>query len=1200
MTEEKANLIGPHRTSVGHLTWHVCLARWLLRASTSEPAPSASNTSILCYAIRLSLVRVRAPWPQLTWISKVVRIFEAQMICCRLKHKGMNRCDPESLVLTLFGFWTMLTIKVNSAEGNGAKSLYTLMCSQRDMFFHKRFQFVKGCNATNVIEERVVFGDLIQRVERCTADRPRPRFLLGATNVYGSEGPSLKVLTQNVTVLTAARLREVLFHAGASSAGIVALQETRHPTNGFKWANRICSEAGWRIQWSVAPGADRKGVRTPGGTALLWQEALGRGSPLSLKASPAEPCTSFQHRACGRAFESFEVWSVYGDAQRPDLAWLGALLNSAHSSGAQVARPSIVLGDFNWRKAYDKFINSSWTVLPAVRSSKKHKTAPTRCICASACTDFEASIDIVGVPTHLAMVYAVKDLFWTPTRRFRLRRCGSYQWHTAPNLFEQARLQANADQAAPRSCYTSSLREAWAAWHSRAEAVFTTAAEDDLAVCAIRPERAKGSGPTQRPVAEPAHDGSTDTIALRRVRKLRVACEEGCTHLGGGAPLTPSQVKSWKAVIHDKIAKCIRTVPFCQRSAMGTIDAAIADLEARHVASGLADWKRTFRHWGVAALRAGARAIRPGVAPSTFSAHDMRGEWLPIWCRAHPGHDTAEAWRQQARKAGIKAERPKMWQPPTVERFTEALLATDGSAGFDGWGKDEMRALIAHAPWLIDELHRVLIRLTREAPFGISDDLRDAIFTWRVVGIPKRDPSESRPIAIASFIIRAWQKTILDALPPAPEGQWCEIGVLPATASFLAWGDGQPSAGAELDLAKAYDSVLHEPAAAALRHAGTPEVVVAWLCLAWAAKRVCHVDGALAEPIWPSSGILPGDPTSGRVLSVLLRPWHSLMKQQDVHPAAYADDRSIKAVGTTCAEAACKIDKALDTTAQFDEAVGLSENCKKRQRWITGQHAEHLGLNLCLGGTSDGVPPPLPAPRDGWPVIEDLCKRLFVIPGGFQARAGLAASCIIPKHRWAAPFIASPPKSIVQTMMQALLRSACTWWCHARVWAGNIHLHPVLTVAVQALKTAASLPASALLRAAVGAHAASLRLEASWSALGDLWVRPVAGADSRAISAAEKASANTAIVAVANSTPVPPAGSFDPASPAGAHALRVCARVQALAAVRVSRNDCDGLDSADIEASSSAAWQAWMHSLSSDDRKSLRIWRGGAVRSPTL
>ena len=456
-----------------------------------------------------------------------------------------------------------------------------------------------------------------------------------------------------------------------------------------------------------------------------------------------------------------------------------------------------------------------------------------------------------------------------------------------------------------------------------------------------------------------------------------------------------------------------------------------------------------------------------------------------------------------------------------------------------------------------------------------------------MVGIPKRDPSESRPIAIASFVLRAWQKTILDALPPAPDGQWCEIGGLPATAFFIAWGDEQLAAGAELDLAKAYDSVLHERAAAALRHAGTPEEVVAWLCLAWAAKRVCHVDGALAEPIWPSSGILPGDPTSGRVLSVLLRPWHSLMKQQDVHPAAYADDRSIKAVGATCDEAAAKIEDALRTTAQFDEAVGLSENAKKRQRWVTGQPAEHLGLNLCVGGTLDGAPAPLPAPRDGWPVIDDLCKRLFVIPGGFQARAGIAASCIIPKFRWAAPFIASPPKSIVQTMMQALLRSACTWWCHARVWAGNIHLHPVLTVAIQALKTAASLPASALLRAAVGAHGATLHLEAAWSISGDLWVRLAASADPRAIEAAQKASAEAASAAIANGTQVPPTGSFDPASSAGAHALRVCARVQALASVRASRNDCAGFESADIEASSSPTWQSWVRSLSSVDRTSL-------------
>ena len=153
----------------------------------------------------------------------------------------------------------------------------------------------------------------------------------------------------------------------------------------------------------------------------------------------------------------------------------------------------------------------------------------------------------------------------------------------------------------------------------------------------------------------------------------------------------------------------------------------------------------------------------------------------------------------------------------------------------------------------------------REAPSGLPDAVRDIVFLWRVVGIPKRDPGESRPIAIASFFLRALQNTVLDSLPAAPEGQWGKIGVVPAVAAYLAWGDGTPSAGAELDLAEAYDSILHEPAAEALRFEGTPREVIAWLEHAWTAKRICNVGGELASPILRTSGILPGDPTSGRV-----------------------------------------------------------------------------------------------------------------------------------------------------------------------------------------------------------------------------------------------------------------------------------------------------------------------------------------------
>ena len=92
--------------------------------------------------------------------------------------------------------------------------------------------------------------------------------------------------------------------------------------------------------------------------------------------------------------------------------------------------------------------------------------------------------------------------------------------------------------------------------------------------------------------------------------------------------------------------------------------------------------------------------------------------------------------------------------------------------------------------------------------------------------MPPRDPGESRPIATASIVARAWH-AILDWLPLGPAGQWCEIGAIPAVAEFLAHSDDQrSSAGSELDLAKAYDSVLREPASVALLHEETrPEIV---------------------------------------------------------------------------------------------------------------------------------------------------------------------------------------------------------------------------------------------------------------------------------------------------------------------------------------------------------------------------------------
>ena len=115
--------------------------------------------------------------------------------------------------------------------------------------------------------------------------RPRPRCVLGAINCYGSEGPSFKVLAINVTVLTRERLHEVLIQAGDDQAAVIALQETRHPANGFRWAAKVTSDAGWRIQWSAPPNPNRAGTQLgAGGTALLWRRELGRGTACAFDA----------------------------------------------------------------------------------------------------------------------------------------------------------------------------------------------------------------------------------------------------------------------------------------------------------------------------------------------------------------------------------------------------------------------------------------------------------------------------------------------------------------------------------------------------------------------------------------------------------------------------------------------------------------------------------------------------------------------------------------------------------------------------------------------------------------------------------------------------------------------------------------------------------------------------------------------------
>ena len=236
-----------------------------------------------------------------------------------------------------------------------------------------------------------------------------------------------------------------------------------------------------------------------------------------------------------------------------------------------------------------------------------------------------------------------------------------------------------------------------------------TAANIGLAEQICKPERAKGTVPSTRAVCEKARDGSNDSIAVRRIKRLRRACIAEAAVKGNGAALTVVQKRHWRAFVHDKVVKCIRRTPSCQRAAMAALDKAFTELEERDTNSRIIDWKRTINKWGLEALRAGSRNIKPGIAPLASSASEMKTDWESLWCRKPNWSNHAQAWWNEAVDAGPSPSPTREWIPSSFERFLEAIMFTDGAAGFDGWCKEEVRAIVAFIHWIIEEIYVSLI-----------------------------------------------------------------------------------------------------------------------------------------------------------------------------------------------------------------------------------------------------------------------------------------------------------------------------------------------------------------------------------------------------------------------------------------------------------------------------------------------------------
>jgi hypothetical protein len=899
------------------------------------------------------------------------------------------------------------------------------------------------------------------------------------------------------------------------------------------------------------------------------------------------------------------VTVCYGPAGSPDVAWLGGILYNAEQA---FDGPRICVGDFNWRPCYDGLASAPWSVAVTPPTTRIGTARPTRCVISGGEVTSVDTVCLAAVPHHMAVLYRTSLKVGNGFGQvpLRVKHTAQYQWATAPLPSEELGFRAAAETAACAPSLFALLSEAWTAWHGRAEAVLRHAAECELATMTVRAERSKGSDPMVKQKPAAAAHRANECVMKRWVRKLQRQAAEQCRFGDKGACLSAKAVRSWQRLLQHKNIHELDSCPRSWEEAEFAASALYGKIEAKEAVQRSIAYRRRFRTMCREVIKDGAKILKQEQV-ATFSAQDMHDDWKDVWCPPSIGGDeTGSAWIIAAEACGMERAAERVWQPPSFEAFATAIKNTDGAAGWDGWQAAELHALVAYAPWCVYELYQLLLRTMDGAT---TDDGRQAcrrLLAWRVVGVPKRNPLDSRPICVASVIIRAWNRTLLHMLPPLPPEQFGERGVHAAIASWLL-AEGQ--AGGEIDLEKAFDTVAHGAGAESLRFGGTPAIVVDWMLESWNAPRRCHVHGDMSEEINPCGSIPAGDPLSMRTLGGILAPWHKIVKMEcpTVNTWAYADDRSLKAnrdakefdseeAATTAATS--DITAALQFAADiFDRPIGLRENVKKRQRWSGSADAEHLGVRA-VGSSNPAHAAPCKL-RDGWEPIIAVAMRLSHIPGALEVRERIAASCVLPMARWAAPFIEPPPLALDRAVMRAVVRTGNTWWCLARFWADRAQVCPTMATAIQTLKTAGkyfvNIPLS--VKGNICRHAALLGLDlVDVGEDGQVWVTPGADADYRLVDIAEEASLAAEVPWVHRLR----GGVFCASDGKGQHTCRLAARIACLNRRRgkVRRNDDDGLEHADVEVLSTPTWQSWVRSLDARKRGALRIWRSGAVMSP--
>ena len=226
--------------------------------------------------------------------------------------------------------------------------------------------------------------------------------------------------------------------------------------------------------------------------------------------------------------------------------------------------------------------------------------------------------------------------------------------------------------------------------------------------------------------------------------------------------------------------------------------------------------------------------------------------------------------------------------------FERAIKNIKGAPGFDGWGAKELRSLLRHCPFLFDELydlwHATSVAAV-QSPHLITEQLLLTLFSWRVVGIPKKTPMQSRPIGVASVLVRAWMSANAAMLPTPSSKQWANkaVSVVHAVADWLHHA-AVADRGCEMDLTQAYDRIDHGLAALALTMQGCSCFSTAICTLAWTGPRWCQVDAEISRELtWPTRSLPQGESCAPGAMCATLVPW----KPAEAKRWSFMDDRTL-------------------------------------------------------------------------------------------------------------------------------------------------------------------------------------------------------------------------------------------------------------------------------------------------------------------